>query len=63
MGAKQPWQPFIDGFDRTFVRYGRPDQLINIVNRLNIWSDDTHLSSKLTELVSICGKPLKATTL
>jgi hypothetical protein len=49
MGTKQPWQPFVNSFDRTFVGYRRPDQLINIVNRLNIGSDDTHLSSKLTD--------------
>src|SRR5215469_4990233 len=49
MGTKQPWQPFIDSFDRALVRYRRPDQLINIVNRLDICSDDTHPSSTLTD--------------
>jgi hypothetical protein len=49
MGTKQPWSSFVNSFDRSFVRYRRPDQLINIVNRLNVCSDDTHLSSKLAD--------------
>jgi hypothetical protein len=47
MGTKQPRQPFIDSFDRTFARYRRPDELINVLNRLNVRSDDTHFSFQI----------------
>ena len=59
MGAKQPRQPFIDSFDRTFARYRRPDQLINVLNRLNVRSDDTHSPPRLTDRGSPSGKPNK----
>jgi len=49
MGTKQPRQPFIDSLDRAFARYRRPDQLINVLNRLNLRSDDTHSPFRLAE--------------
>jgi hypothetical protein len=49
MGTKQPRSPLIDSLDRSFARYRRPDQMVNILNRLDVGSDDTHLSSKLTD--------------
>ena len=49
MRTKQPRQPFIDSLDRTFARYGRPDQLINVLNCLNVRSDDTHSRFRLAE--------------
>lgn len=33
--------------DRTFARYRRPDELINVLNRLNVRSDDTHFSFQI----------------
>jgi hypothetical protein len=57
MGTKQPRQPFIDSLDRTFARYRRPDQLIKVLNRLNVRSDDTHLSFQISRQVSRAGKP------
>ena len=59
MGTKQPRQPFIDSLDRTFARYRRPDELINVLNRLNIRSDDTHLSFQISRQVCRAGKPNK----
>jgi hypothetical protein len=44
MGTKQPRQSFIDRLDRTFARNRCPDQLINVLNGLNVRSDDIHLS-------------------
>jgi hypothetical protein len=49
MGTKQPRQPFIDSLDRTFARYRGPDQLIEILNSLNIRSDDTISRYRLTD--------------
>ena len=59
MGTKQPRQPFIDSLDRTFARYRRPDQLINLLNRLNVRSDDTHVSFQISRPVHRVGKPNK----
>jgi hypothetical protein len=59
MGTKQPRQPFIDSLDRTFARYRRPDQLIHVFNRLNVRSDDTHLSFQISRQLSRAGKPSK----
>ena len=59
MGTKQPRQPFIDSLDRTFARYRRPDQLINVLNRLNVRPDDTHVSFQISRPVSRAGKPNK----
>jgi hypothetical protein len=59
MGTKQPRQPFVDSLDRAFARYRRPDQLTNVLNRLNVRSDDTHLSFQISRQVSCAGKPNK----
>ena len=53
MGTKQPRQPFIDGLDRTFARYRRPDQLINVLNRLNARSDDSYSPFRLAEMARV----------
>jgi len=63
MWTKQSRQPFIDSLDRTFVRYRRPDQLINILNCLNVRSDDTHLSFQISRQISRPGKLNKPQTL
>jgi len=59
MRTKQPRQPFIDSLDRKIARYRRPDQLINVLNRLNVRSDDTHLSFQINQQFSRAGKPNK----
>jgi hypothetical protein len=43
--TKQPKPLVIDGFYRHFVRYGRPDQPINILNSLDPCLDNTYSSS------------------
>ena len=43
--TKQPKPLVIDGFYRLFASYGTPDQPINILHRLDLCPDDTHLSS------------------
>ena len=40
--TKQPKPLVIDGFYRFFVRYGRPDQPINILNSLDLCLDNAH---------------------
>ena len=43
--AKQPKPLVIDGFYRLLVRYGRPDQPIDVLNSLDSCLDNTHSSS------------------
>ena len=49
MRTEQPRSPLIDSLDRTFVRYRCPDQPINILNRLDVCSDETHLYFQITD--------------
>ena len=40
--AKQPRQIFIDGPDRSLIRYRRPNQPIHLLHGLNLRLNDTH---------------------
>jgi hypothetical protein len=46
METQQPRPPIINRLNRLFARYGRPDQPINVLDSLDICSDNTHLSSR-----------------
>jgi hypothetical protein len=59
MRTKQPRQPFIESLDWTFARYRRPNQLMNVLNRLNVRSDDTHFSFQISRQAGRAGKPNK----
>jgi hypothetical protein len=61
MGTKQPGQPFIDSLDRMLARYRRPDQLINILKRLNVRSDDTHLFFQISRTSLSCWQTQQTT--
>ena len=43
--TKQAKPLVVDGFYWLFVRYSRPDQLINVLNCLDLCLDNTHRSS------------------
>ena len=59
MGTKQPRQPFVNSLNRTFARYRRPDQLINVPSRLNVCPEDAHRSFQISRQVSRADKPNK----
>ncbi len=42
--AKQPREIFIDGADRSLIRYRRPNQPVHVFHRLDLCLDDTHPS-------------------
>ena len=59
MRTKQSRQPVIDSLDRPFARYRRPDQLMNVFNRLNVRLDDTHFYFQISRQAPRAGKPNK----
>ncbi len=43
MRAKQPRKIFVDGPDRLFIRYRRPNPPVHVLHRLNFCLGDAHL--------------------
>jgi hypothetical protein len=41
--AEPPFATVINGSNRTFANHGRPDQSINLLDRLDLRLDNTHL--------------------
>ena len=55
MRAKQPRAIFVDGADRLFARYRRPNQPVHVLYRLDFRFDDAHLTFTIAPAPSSLG--------
>ena len=53
VGAEPPITAVIDGSNRTFANYGRPDQSINLLDRLDGGLDNTQSPTQYSDVTII----------